>query len=264
MTMHAVTWRCRVCGYLHKGDKAPKECPQCAASQEEFVSGDKHGRLVHDGKKVDVLLINGSSHSSHNTGYLTTLAEKKLKSMKVSYRRVDLSGKMIYPCWCCYSMGDAKCTYPCRNQLDDASAIHKMMIDSRAIIVLSPINWNSMSGKLKLLLDRCTSIENQGLLGKTPPLQSKTFGVIVNGHEDGAMTTALDIWLYFQEMGCVSAPFSFGYRTHNAQYNAGQDNRFFRGDRRSKEMVDGVVNNVVRMMRLGLEKKLKGIKTVCE
>jgi rubrerythrin len=31
-----VTWRCRNCGYLHTGDKAPDECPACAHPQAHF------------------------------------------------------------------------------------------------------------------------------------------------------------------------------------------------------------------------------------
>ncbi len=31
-----VTWRCRNCGYLHKGRSAPDECPACAHPQAHF------------------------------------------------------------------------------------------------------------------------------------------------------------------------------------------------------------------------------------
>lgn len=32
----AVTWRCRNCGYLHTGDKAPEKCPACDHPQAHF------------------------------------------------------------------------------------------------------------------------------------------------------------------------------------------------------------------------------------
>lgn len=32
----SVTWRCRNCGYLHTGTKAPNECPACAHGQAHF------------------------------------------------------------------------------------------------------------------------------------------------------------------------------------------------------------------------------------
>jgi rubrerythrin len=31
-----VVWRCRNCGYLHKGSQAPNECPACAHPQAHF------------------------------------------------------------------------------------------------------------------------------------------------------------------------------------------------------------------------------------
>ena len=30
-------WRCPVCGYIHEGDAAPSECPQCHVPGEKFV-----------------------------------------------------------------------------------------------------------------------------------------------------------------------------------------------------------------------------------
>ena len=32
----AVTWRCRNCGYLHKGEEAPESCPACAHPTDHF------------------------------------------------------------------------------------------------------------------------------------------------------------------------------------------------------------------------------------
>jgi len=31
-----VIWKCRVCGFLHESDKAPKECPLCHHDQAYF------------------------------------------------------------------------------------------------------------------------------------------------------------------------------------------------------------------------------------
>jgi rubrerythrin len=33
---HAVTWRCRNCGYLHHGNEAPELCPACAHPRAHF------------------------------------------------------------------------------------------------------------------------------------------------------------------------------------------------------------------------------------
>ncbi len=258
-------WRCSVCGYIHKGDEPPEECPQCSSSYKEYSELKDKQKLRYDGKKFDVLLINGSSHRCHNTGVLVHFAEEALRKKDVSYKLFNLNELDIQHCWCCYSMKDSACTYPCRNQLDDASALHEMLIDSKAVIVASPINWNNMSARLKDFLDRLTCLQNLYLLKKEGLTTGKVVGILVNGHEDGGVKTALDIFLYFQQMGYVLAPFGFTYRTHGAQYNAKTDSDFFKNDKRLKKEIENIVSNVIETMKQDLETKLKAkIFSVCE
>ena len=251
-------WICSVCGYIHNGPAPPEECPQCSSSGKEYREYGEAQKLKYDGKKFDVLVINGSSHRGHNTDIMVGIAENALKKRNVSYRRFNLNELEIRHCWCCYSMRDSACTYPCRNQLDDAPALHEMIIDAKAVIIASPINWNNMSARLKDFLDRLTSIQNMSLLGKEIPTTGKVVGILVNGHEDGAVKTAMDIFFYFQQMGYIFAPFGFAYQTHGAQYDTEKDIDFFKSDEKLKASVEGVVNNVVEMMNQGIEAKLKG------
>jgi len=259
------SWVCRVCGYRHRGRKPPKECPQCSSGSFEFyLEGEKPG-LDYRGEKLDVLLVNGSTHRAHNTAVLAGIAEKELKRRKLSYRRVDLNEIDIRHCWCCYSMRDSACTYPCRNQLDQMPKLHEMLLNSKAVIVVSPINWNNMSARLKDFLDRLTCIQNLPLLGKESPTVGKAVAILINGHEDGAMKTALDIFVYFQQMGYVLVPFGFGYRTHGAGRDAKTDNRFFKKDGMIKGQVTNVVGNLAEFIKMGVEQKSKKkIKPVAE
>jgi len=258
-------WICNVCGYIHEGKNPPKECPQCSSSPKEFDILKEKKKLTYDGKRFDVLLINGSSHRSHNTNILVDYAESVLKKRGISYRRFNLNELNIRHCWCCYSMRDDACTYPCRNQLDDAPALHEMLLNCKAVIIASPINWNNMSARLKDFLDRLTCIQNQCLLGKGSPCAGKIVGLLINGHEDGAMKTASDIFLYFEQLGFILAPYGFAYRTHGAAYNTKEDNNFFDKDKNLKKSVAGVVNNVALLMNQELEKKIKSkIVGVCE
>lgn len=100
-------WKCSVCGYIHQGNEPPEECPQCSSSSKEYSELKDKQKLKFDGKKFDVLLINGSSHRGHNTGVLVDSAEKVLKRKGVSYRRFNLNELDIQHCWCCYSMKDS-------------------------------------------------------------------------------------------------------------------------------------------------------------
>ena len=257
-TEPGATWKCNVCGFILKGTTPPAECPQCASTGREYSDVSRQQKLRYDGAKFDVLLINGSSHRSNNTGYMVDLVEEVLKERGILYRRYNLNEYQINHCWCCYSMRDNACRYPCRDQLDDMPAFHEMIVASKAVIVGSPINWNNMSARLKDFLDRLNCIQNLYLLKKPGLTGGKIVGITVSGHEDGASKTAMDIYLYFQQMGYVLAPFGVSYRTHGAQFNTSTDSDFIRNDPLVTINVRGMANNVVEMLTIDIEEKMKG------
>jgi multimeric flavodoxin WrbA/rubredoxin len=258
-------WKCHVCGFVSHNEKPPDECPQCSSTAREFEEISAKTKLRYDGDPFDILLINGSSHRSNNTGYMVDLAEELLKEKGVSYKRFNLNEYAINHCWCCYTMRDNACKYPCRDQLDDMPAFHEMIIASKAVIVASPINWNNMSARLKDFLDRLNCIQNLYLLKKPGLTEGKIVGITVSGHEDGATKAAMDIYLYFQQMGYVLAPFGISYRTHGAQFNTNTDTDFLRNDPMVIFKVKGMVNNVVEMLKLDIEARLKDkLVPVCE
>ncbi len=251
-------WRCNVCGFIWKGEAPPEECPQCSSTGREYSDLAVQKKLKYDGEKFDVLLINGSNHRANNTGFMIDLVEEVLKERGVSYRRYNLNEFHINHCWCCYTMRDNACSYPCRDQLDDMPAFHEMIVASKAVIVGSPINWNNMSARLKDFLDRLTSLQNRYQLKKPGLTEGKVVGITVSGHEDGASKAAQDIYLYFQQMGYLLAPFGISYRTHGAQFNTNTDSEYLRNDPLVLLKVKGMAHNVVELMNLDLEEKLKG------
>ena len=259
------TWKCHVCGYIHRGERPPEECPQCASTDREFEEITDKKKLRYDREPFDILLINGSNHRANNTGYMVDLIEEVLREKGVSYRRYNINEFVINHCWCCYSMRDNACRYPCRDQLDDMPAFHEMVIASKAVIVASAINWNNMTARLKDFLDRLNCIQNLYLLKKPGLTEGKIVGITVSGHEDGATKTAMDIYLYFQQMGYILAPFGVSYRTHGPQFNTITDMEFLKNDPLVVQKVKGMAYNVVEMLRLDCEGKLKGkLVPVCE
>lgn len=253
-----VTWKCSVCGFMIATEKPPKGCPKCGSSSREFLPGKEYAQFTYDGDKFDVLLINGSTHRANNTGFLADLAEEVLREKGISYHRYNLNEFRIDHCWCCYSMKAEYCTYPCRNTEDDMPAFHQLLAASRAVIVASPINWNTMSARLKDFLDRTTCMQNLFHLKKPGLTEGKIAGILVCGHEDGAIKTAMDIYLHFQQMGYVLAPFGIAFRTHGAEFNSSTDADFFRNDELVISYTGGLVNNVVELMKLDIEEQLKG------
>ncbi|MCX6699207.1 MAG: NAD(P)H-dependent oxidoreductase [Methanomicrobiales archaeon] len=93
--------------------------------------------------------MNGSSHRSNSNRYMLDLVGEALMGRNVSYQRYNLNEFHINHSWCCYSMRDHACKYPCRDPLDDMLAFHEMIIASKAVVVGSPVNWNNMSARLK-------------------------------------------------------------------------------------------------------------------
>ncbi len=251
-------WRCAVCGFVFTGAKPPKGCPVCHSPSGEFLPLDERRRLAYDGEPFDVLIINGSTHRAGNTGYMADTAEAVLRERGVSFRRFNLSEYAIDLCWCCYSVRAESCTYPCRNTGDDMPAFHRMLASAKAVIIASPINWNGMSGRLKAFLDRTTCMENLYHLGKPGLTEGKVAGILICGHEDGAIKTAMDIWLNLQQLGFVLAPFGIAFRTHGSQFNSSTDREFFRSDELLASQIRGVVNNLLALMQLDIEDNLKG------
>jgi hypothetical protein len=75
----------------------------------------------------------------------------------------------------------------------------------------------------------------------------------------------MDIFLYFQQMGYLLAPFGIAYRVHGAQFNTITDTEFLTSDPLVIQKVQGMTTNVVKMVRLDPETKLKGtLVPVCE
>jgi len=253
-----VSWRCAVCGFVFTGEKPPKGCPVCHSPSAEFLPDTGRKQLTYDGEPFDVLLINGSTHRAGNTGFMADLAEKFLREQNLSFRRFNLAEHHIDYCWCCYAVRAESCTFPCRNTGDDMPAFHRMIAASKAVIVVSPINWNGMSARLKAFLDRTTCMNNVYHLKKPGHTEGKIAGILVNGHEDGAIKTAMDIWLNFEQLGFILAPFGIGFRTHGAQFNSKTDHEFFQNDELLVHQVRGVVTNVTAMLHLGIEEKVKG------
>jgi multimeric flavodoxin WrbA len=254
----AMTWKCTVCGFVFTGEKPPKGCPNCHSPSGEFIHEKEHVPFTYDGEPFEVLLINGSTHREGNTGVMTEIAEEVLREKGVSYRRFNLNEYRIDHCWCCYAVRAQSCDYPCRNPDDDMHVFHQMLAASKAVIVASPINWNTMSARLKIFLDRTTCMQNLYHLKKPGLTEAKIVGILVCGHEDGGIKTAMDIFLNFQQLGYILAPFGIAYRTHGAEFNSNADREFFRTDELLKVYTRGVVNNVVELMRRNVEEQLKG------
>jgi multimeric flavodoxin WrbA len=70
-----------------------------------------------------------------------------------------------------------------------------MLAATKAVIVASPINWNTMSARLKIFLDWTTCMQNLYHFKKPGLTEAKVAGILICGHKDGGIKTATDIFL---------------------------------------------------------------------
>lgn len=251
-----ISWQCTVCGFCINAARPPKGCPNCHSPSGEFIP--QHREVFsYSGEPFDILLINGSTHRAGNTGLMTDIAEEMIREKSIPYKRFNLNEFLIDHCWCCYAVRAQSCDYPCRNTSDDMHNFHQMISVAKAVIIASPINWNSMSARLKTFLDRTTCMQNLYHLNKPGLTEGKILGILVNGHEDGGIKTALDIFLNFQQMGFILAPFGISYRTHGAEFSSNEDREYFKTDPILRKHTRGVISNVIEMMKLDLEEKIR-------
>jgi multimeric flavodoxin WrbA len=244
------------------GDAPPHNCPSCGSAQAEFFEKGKHPKDRLEGKP-ELLIINGSKHRAHNTAYFASIVEQAAKDYGVSYKLLHLNDYNVEHCWCCYSMQEELCALPCRNAYDDMHKFHELLLHAKAVIIVSPINWNGMPSRLKAFLDRLTCIENMTLIDKSMPLAGRTCGIIINGHEDGAYKTAFDIFMVLQNLGYILAPYGIAYSTHNRAFKSETDHEYFTGDKLMEEYVRNVAHNVITFSRLGVDTKMD-IRPSCE
>lgn len=255
-------WRCNVCGFEVESEDAPDTCPSCGSGHGEFYVKGHHPKAKLEGA-ADLLIINGSKHRAHNSAYFASLAEEVAKEKGISYKVLHLADYNIEHCWCCYSMNESLCKLPCRNANDDMPKMHSLMLQAKAVIVVCPINWNGMTTKLKVFLDRLTCIENLTLIEKRMPLAGRTVGIVINGHEDGAYKTAFDIFMVFQNLGYVMAPYGIVYTTRGRAHKTDDDNEAFRSDDITGDYVRNVAHNVIEHAKLNLYEKMD-IRPSCE
>jgi multimeric flavodoxin WrbA len=200
-------------------------------------------------KTTDFLLINGSIHRRHNTRLFLEMASEVFTKAKQSFQIINLTEYAIDPCWHCYSMQEKLCRMPCQNQDDDMKYLYQLLLNCKGFIVASPINWNNISAILKHFLDRLTAIENMSSINGSTPMLGKVCGLLINGHEDGAYKTALDIFMYLENLGCVLAPYGIAYGTHGQDFLPETDKMFFAKDERVKYYIQAVANNVIELAK---------------
>ncbi len=156
------------------------------------------------------LFINGSARRDKGITFrLSTKVKESLEKEGYEVEYLHLVDLNINFCEGCVSESGKLCN-PERclegNLNDDFRIVMDKMLGTDVIVFLTPVYWYSMSGRMKNLIDRLTSLENVNKM-----LDGKIGGFVVTAQEDGAMMTILQLMGTLNDMGFMFPPYAFTY-----------------------------------------------------
>ncbi len=135
---------------------------------------------------MDCLYISGSPRKGSNTDYLLNIVKDQTDGdfIKLS----DFSFQPCQSCWSC--RGKDRCVIA-----DDMTEkVLPRVLDSKAVVIGSPVYFNNVTAHLKAFMDRTWSIKGQ--------LRNKIGGAVVVGRKYGAegAITAINAFFLKHEM----------------------------------------------------------------
>lgn len=242
-------------------DKNTVEYLKKSLEKKEFSERRlKFWRSLAEQQQIDVLVISGSAHPLHIvSGFVAPEIIKRVKEThpKLSVEWIDLVKYKIEHNWACYSLADDYCRFPCNNMEDDMGKLYPKLIRAKSLMVCTPINWEGMNSRLKVFLDRLTNLQDIPLKVGNIDCAGRPVGIFVNGHEDGAYKVAWDVYVHFQNMGYVLAPFGIWYNLSSLAANTNEDLTNIRNNSLAISRLHKVVDNVIEFMKLKVDEQLK-------
>ena len=143
---------------------------------------------------VRVLGIHSSPRKYGNSFKMLWIALEAARRAGAETTYINLYDLSIGPCFACYSDHFLNCRYPkdpsecpLRGR-DDYSLVAEAVLRSDAVVFSTPIYWFMVSGVLKNLFDRMTSLENMIYHSGRSLVDGKVAGVLAAGEEAGAST----------------------------------------------------------------------------
>ena len=100
----------------------------------------------------EILLVNGSPRPQGNSSRLAEVCGEVFDQNGRSWERIDLRSLKIAPCLGCWLCREGKVKY-CAQQ-DDMTQLYDKVLACRALMLVSPIYWFSITAQLKGFIDR--------------------------------------------------------------------------------------------------------------
>ena len=116
--------------------------------------------------KIEILIINASPRKNKNCYFITNIISSKLKEKNISYKVFNIYDMNIEYCNAC---GFCEKTGYCRIK-DEMTPMYDMFDKSKGTIVVSPVYFDSVSAKLKTLVDRTQDFYSSKYVLKKPSI----------------------------------------------------------------------------------------------
>ncbi|MEM3671073.1 MAG: NAD(P)H-dependent oxidoreductase, partial [Thermoprotei archaeon] len=111
---------------------------------------------------MECMLVDASTEDG-TCSQITSFLSSRLKKLNFEVATFRLKDMEVGACLGCYSSVPSSCVHPCVVK-DDCSAILEQASECDCMVFVTPTYWSSVPGKLKNLVDRLTSLENNGYL----------------------------------------------------------------------------------------------------
>lgn len=155
-----------------------------------------------------IIIINGSPRTSSNTMVFADSAKSVIEKAGGTVIVENLAEKDIKHCIGCWSGNDQKCKFPCVVN-DDLNEIFRKMIHADGIIFVSGVYWFGISGLLKNVVDRMTSLWNNGT--KASLLDNKVVAFMSTSVEEGNVSAMAPLMATSTFLGMHILPYGLIY-----------------------------------------------------
>jgi multimeric flavodoxin WrbA len=157
------------------------------------------------------LRVLGVNASARTDGFTAELLDEVLEAARrkgAETERLDLVKHPFPLCAGNYSLDPASCgPEACvQGPWDGFGRVAERILTADAVVFATPVYWFSASARMKALLERMTSMENQGLLNLGKPM-----ALLAVAEEEGAAQALAQMLLPLSYMGFVLAPLGLVY-----------------------------------------------------
>lgn len=193
-----------------------------------------------------ILALSGSPTGGSSTDILLDSILEGASEKHIKTRLVKLNDKNIYPCQACGQSPEPDyCFFH-----DDMDELYSLMKKADAIILGSPIYFDSVSAQTKLFIDRTNCLrpldfsDKSGNKFKKPLFHDKKGGIVIVGGENGKFETALRTARAFFIWAGIERVFELKYVTFGIESGfAKQDNKISKeAQKYGQELVKALSN----------------------